>query len=76
MRMQVSDYGSATMALNLILNLRRLRYGHYLMVGFNEQACEFMQQHDAHLGCVWDGTMEPVVGRFSQVRLATARVQP
>jgi hypothetical protein len=69
----VSDYGSATMALNLILNLKRLRYAHYLMVGFNEEACEFMKQHDAELGCVWDGAMEPVVGRFSQVTPSSLR---
>jgi hypothetical protein len=64
-----SDYGLAHYALNLILNLKRLGYGHYLMIGFNEEACTRMGKIDADLGCVWDGTMEPVVGRFSQTRI-------
>eukprot|EP00854_Cymbomonas_tetramitiformis_P010330 gene10330-12216_t len=65
-----SDIGHSHLTLNLILNLRRLGYGHYLMIGFNEEACKYMQGLDKNLGCVWDGNFEINFGsRVSQRKI-------
>ena len=50
-------------AVQAVYMLRKLGYGHFLMMSVSRKDCSSITQMEPSMGCAWDRFVLPVVGR-------------